>query len=359
MTRKGGTLRCHAARRVLGGALAASILILAAVRTHGETLDAARYAERLDRIAGALRDGASKDASTLASALLQDRVQGSAGETRTDRTVLGPIADGRDPEAVAAAAARLEILIRELRRPAPDAAPRAIDAPLLERLRGEEAVKEESGGDVPGLNVKPELGSLEQFADHIVRVSEKIQSVIRDIVRWLGRSFGIVVESGTGEAGVSWVAIILVVLVAGVLGAALVYLRWRPADVPASSSSGMSRNASRDADPLSRDVGEWERYAGQLAAEGRLREAIRAWYHAVLVALYRAGFLHYWKGRTNWEYVSALSPQAAWRAAFIDVTREFEREWYGGRESTTDALAVCITGARQVLEATRAERRAP
>ena len=61
--------------------------------------------------------------------------------------------------------------------------------------------------------------------------------------------------------------------------------------------------SQRDADPLSREQDEWEKYAAELAAAGRLREAIRAWYHAVLVGLFRAGLLHHHKGRTNWEYV--------------------------------------------------------
>ena len=75
---------------------------------------------------------------------------------------------------------------------------------------------------------------------------------------------------------------------------------------PVMASEPLS--SKRDEDPLSRGASEWERYAAQLAAAGRLREAIRAWYHAVLVTLYGANILHYRKGRTNWEYVAGLAP---------------------------------------------------
>src|SRR5207244_5595400 len=95
--------------------------------------------------------------------------------------------------------------------------------------------------------------------------------------------------------------------------------------------------ASRaDEDPLSRAANEWERYAAQLAAAGRIREAIRAWYHAVLVTLYGAGILHFRKGRTNWEYISTITPTIPWRGDFVKLTRRFEHEWYGSANSSPD-----------------------
>jgi hypothetical protein len=111
--------------------------------------------------------------------------------------------------------------------------------------------------------------------------------------------------------------------------------------------------STRDDDPLSRGANEWERYAAQLAEAGRLREAIRAWYHAVLVTLYGANILHYRKGRTNWEYVAGVGPEHAWRPRFIDLTRLFENEWYGSDDSSSDALAECSAAARHVLNSVR------
>ena len=80
---------------------------------------------------------------------------------------------------------------------------------------------------------------------------------------------------------------------------------------------------------------------------------MRAWYHAVLVALYRTGFVHYRRGRTNWEYVSSLSPSLPARQGFSDLTRRFEREWYGREESDPEALAAVEEVASALLEGVR------
>jgi hypothetical protein len=112
-------------------------------------------------------------------------------------------------------------------------------------------------------------------------------------------------------------------------------------------------SSQRDEDPTSRETSEWERYAGQLATSGRFREAIRAWYHAVLVACYGAAILSYRKGRTNWEYIASLAPSIAWRPEFIRLTQRFEQEWYGSEQSSSEALEECSRRARRILDAVR------
>jgi len=95
----------------------------------------------------------------------------------------------------------------------------------------------------------------------------------------------------------------------------------------------------------------WEERARELASEGRAREAIRAWYHAVLVRCASQGILHHRPGRTNWEYAHALSPSLPWRGRFEDLTFRFDQEWYGRAESTGEALAVFADGAAEILRA--------
>jgi hypothetical protein len=115
--------------------------------------------------------------------------------------------------------------------------------------------------------------------------------------------------------------------------------------------------SSRDDDPLSRGATEWERYAAQLAADGRFREAIRAWYHAVLVTCYAAGILHFRKGRTNWEYIASLAASTEWRPELIRLTQRFEHEWYGAEQSSEEAFEDCSEHARNVLAAVAASER--
>jgi hypothetical protein len=147
------------------------------------------------------------------------------------------------------------------------------------------------------------------------------------------------------------IIVLVVVALATILIAFLaVRAMLRPNDMP-SEGATPGPAAPRDDDPLSREANEWEQYAEQLSAAGRRREAIRAWYHAVLVTLFRTGRLHYAKGRTNWEYVADLPPEPRWRATFIDLTRGFDLEWYGRDVSSPQALASYARHGRSVLRA--------
>jgi hypothetical protein len=73
----------------------------------------------------------------------------------------------------------------------------------------------------------------------------------------------------------------------------------------------------------------------------------------VLVGLFRAGLLHHHKGRTNWEYVSRVAPEADWRPGLIRLTRLFDREWYGRDRSAGEALRECAGEARAILRRVR------
>ena len=154
--------------------------------------------------------------------------------------------------------------------------------------------------------------------------------------------------------GTPWLVAAVVILIVGILAVLAIEVARRSKRrlaVPIAESDPVA--SRRDEDPLSRGANEWERYAAQLAAAGRIREAIRAWYHAVLVTLYGAGILHFRKGRTNWEYVSALSPELGWRGEFVQLTRRFEEEWYGHDASGIDALDDCSGRAQRILDSVR------
>jgi hypothetical protein len=191
-------------------------------------------------------------------------------------------------------------------------------------------------------------GFLEPIAQAISDFFEKIWDWLLDLL-FSGRSSG---GSGVGlNLVVVTVLVVVLALILGWVGWRVLRKRRRGAAPAVAGPAPLPPSA--DDDPLSREANEWERYARELAAAGRAREAIRAWYHAVLVALYRAGTLHYRKGRTNWEYVSAVPPGTGWRSGFVEMTRHFEREWYGRDRSTPEALRESEEMALTLLSAVR------
>ncbi|HET7437800.1 MAG TPA: DUF4129 domain-containing protein [Thermoanaerobaculia bacterium] len=250
--------------------------------------------------------------------------------------------------------ARLASTIAELRS-AISGKPAATDAKLLERLAKEqEAVKLPAGGNVPGVAISNEEW-IERLADSIAKawrwLWDKIEKIVDWILDFLPNRHA---DKPGATSGLRWMVgalVALIVIVIAVL--AFEVIRRSRAAKPEVIETSEPLGSTRDEDPLSRGVNEWERYAAQLAAAGRIREAIRAWYHAVLVTLYAAGILHFRKGRTNWEYIAALAPSLPWRAEFIALTRRFEREWYGADESSHDALDECSDAARRIIESVR------
>jgi len=251
---------------------------------------------------------------------------------------------------------RLAATIAELRRIKPGHSDKP-DKNLLDEIdRQQRAAKPRLGG---------ELGVDQLTGDHVVRFSNAIEKAfqwlgdkISKFFEWLLRFWP---ESKTkeGNAGKIRGAVIGVAILIAIVVGVLAWIAIRRSRVakPEIVESAAPIASERDDDPLSRATNEWERYAAQLAAAGRMREAIRAWYHAVLVSLYGASILHFRKGRTNWEYVATLPPTIPWRRGFIDLTQRFEHEWYGANESTHEALEECQRRARAILESvTRASR---
>jgi hypothetical protein len=321
----------------------------------------AEYRSRLEGIAGALSGGNPGAARAEAGRLLGTRIscQGQAGEGAAtfspDRSVLGPLARGVQGVELRRAAVRLATLLASL----PEAggaigttAGRA-DPALLARLAARAALADlPRGGKLPEIR---DSGVLRAFADFMEPLRRWLDEQLDRLWRWLKEAFTRPTREGSSELDLPRLVTLLVIVLAAVLaGLGLLALRRRgaPSAVSPPPAAG-PRPPARDDDPLSRRAGEWESYARELAAAGRFREAIRAWYHAVLVALYQRGALHHRKGRTNWEYVASVPPEAAWRPAFVAVTRRFEREWYGGDRSSREALEEAAAEARELLDALR------
>jgi hypothetical protein len=328
----------------------ALLLVFLAAPMHAAVIPLAQYVNSLTNIKTLLDAKQSDAARAAARELAMVEVDSPNGHFTADTALLNAIAT------TGKADARLAATIAALRNTMPPAAQPPVDAKLLERLRAREtpdALRE--GGEIPGVPTSTDT-RIETIAEKIAKAFSWLRDKIlqffdwilswwpQDRVRQLNESFG----------GTPWVVAIVVILIVGLLVVlALEVVRRSRRREPLAVATSDPVASRADEDPLSRGANEWERYAAQLAAAGRIREAIRAWYHAVLVTLYGAGILHFRKGRTNWEYISALSPELAWRSEFIQLTQRFEQEWYGHDASGVESLDDCSARARRILDLVR------
>jgi len=326
--------------------LAALLILLVAFPAFG--LSTREYARALDRLRMLLDSRKIEQAHVEATALMGSEVEGGfhVDDTLLRSVIEATSLDLRLQSRLATTAAQL--------RASTSGTMSTADQKLLREIEANQtpdALKE--GGEV----FPPELLNASLFtriADAMARMFDWIGEKLGKFFDWLKRFWPDIKVKEHPTAGMRWIVgsvVALIVIVIAVLAFEVIRRsRRRPLDLVAESEPASS---TRDADPLSRGANEWERYAAQLAAAGRIREAIRAWYHAVLVTLYGEGILHFRKGRTNWEYVSTLAPNVAWRGEFVKLTRRFEQEWYGSERSSDDALADCRGSARQILSSVR------
>lgn len=331
--------------------LLAAAFVFAALSASGETLALSQYIAGLEHIGASLDAGQLEAARNEAKALAAHEVTSSLGRFQADEALLTAIANAS--RADHRLRTRLAATVEELRRAAPSAATRT-DPRVLTAVAAEQEVPELApGGDVP-TKIDADIPFLNRIFEGIAAalewLGEKLTKLIDWLIDFLPRSGG-----SSGPPGdIRWTVLIVTgLIVAAVIILAITVLRRSKKDAPAVTESTEPTGSKRDENPLSRGATEWERYATQLAAERRFREAIRAWYHAVLVTCYSAGILYFRKGRTNWEYIAALPPSLGWRADLIALTRRFEVEWYGHEESDEDALDECSSGARRILDAIR------
>jgi hypothetical protein len=315
-----------------------------------EPLTVAAYAGALDALAATLEAGDLARAGEQAARLREERITFAGGvEIDPDPVLLRAISRARPFEATALA--RRTAALAAALRASPAGIPPPPDRGLLERLR--RAGEAPSGGAVATPRFRP---LPERIADTLARISQSVADALARLWEWLKKLWP--EERADRRAAPGALGFTLGVVAAALVVLVVLAVRWRRRPVTPLAAPAPAERSHADADPLSRESGEWQTYARELAAAGRTREAIRAWYHAVLVALFRAGALEPRKGRTNWEHAARLGPAVPYRADFLDITRLFDREWYGRDESRTAALDDCAASAAAILESVRAGDRA-
>lgn len=327
-------------------------LVLLATPVGAETISVDAYRARLGEVQARLRSGDWIGARTGARELLDDKVAYPGGTVETDASVLGPIASAAHPDQVNAAAPRLTQLTSAMSEISSADRAAAADPKLLETVRARQALAElPEGGRLPEVKDGGLIAALSGF---LQPVADFFKDLLDRLWDWFLSLFPEPSQDGS-KLGLDLKTVTAMVVI---VAAILAWVGWRvlrqrrrgPPLVPAGPAP---LPPAADDDPLSRESNEWERYARELAEAGRYREAIRAWYHAVLVTLYRTGTLHHRKGRTNWEYVSAVPPGTTWRSGFAEMTRHFEREWYGRDQSDAEAFRESEAIALSILTAAR------
>jgi hypothetical protein len=322
-------------------------LVLIALASHAAAMTLANYIATLERIQSLVVAHQYAAARAAAQPLHGQVIDSPKGRFNADETILAALAAGDrfDPRFPT----RLATTIADLRAAGGAATVRDPDMAIVDSIEKEQTVAPPGGGgDVP---LEP--------SNRLLRVGSAIEEAFRKVGEWIGDlidwldSFW--PDSDTKEKKPGNIRDIVITIAVGIV-VVVILLAWTALRRARRAAPALARSvamipSARDEDPLSRASVEWEQYAAQLAAAGRFREAIRAWYHAVLVTLYGASILHFRKGRTNWEYVAALSPSLPWRARFIALTRRFEYEWYGGTESTSEAFEECSREARAIVGA--------
>jgi hypothetical protein len=331
---------------LLFASLQAGPISLDEYRARLRSIDEAVARQDLD----AVRSGA-RDLKAL-------RVHSDGMDIESDATVLGPLIEAKSAAEARVAAVRLHALRDELETQGETPASKPPDSALFERLRREEEERQISpdgrvGG--PGLH-PPQIprSVLERIRDCFIDMLAGLGQLLERFLRWLIR---FVIGAGGAHAAAASTRYLVGALVVTVLGilalVAVQALRRRQKLAGSVAVSEAPAMSAKDDDPLSRTATEWERFAAELMKAGRFREAIRAWYHAVLVSLFRAGALHYRKDRTNWEYAFALPPTLTWRPGFMDATRTFEQEWYGRRDTPAETAETYQRQALEMLEGVR------
>lgn len=319
----------------------------------------AHYHQQVQQLSRALQTADEVKIVALAKGIAEAQVAWPTGTFPGDPTLL-PLAERH---AVGMLQQRVSALDRDLavmnQREKTAVAGAQIDHSALARLSEREAAagaKLQTGGDVVGNPL--DLDNLPlSLGDRIASIGEWIWDHLVALLKWVRDLFIHSDKSGKNSDGAVVSLTLVLVGAVVVIAAVLAFMAWRRREPPMVASESTLVARQTDADPRSRAADEWIRYAQELLALGRHREAIRAWYHAILVGCWSNGLLHHRVGLTNWEYALALSAAHTWRARFLDLTQRFDQAWYGGRVEIDESHAFALE-AEQIVAQLRAAKNA-
>lgn len=169
------------------------------------------------------------------------------------------------------------------------------------------------------------------------------------------RGQGIMVPAGGGFSAFGWLLIAGLFLACVIVGVLLFVQQRRTlpkVDKPKPTGAAMPSVESIQTEPDEHTASALWQQADELARQGQFLEAVRRLYLAVLAMLHRSHLIRYEKTRTNGEYVRQvrLAPEAPpdVHACFNQLTRLFDRKWYGDRACEEREYADCRALAEQL-----------
>lgn len=301
-------------------------------------ISAHEYHQRLGAIATALETNQLVAAQALSRELTIDRIAWPSGTLAVDPRIDAALQAGHAGTASRRIAQLREQVARHLAIAPNRTADFQIEHQALEAIaKQQQAAQLARGGTLDELHLhQPE--QLKPLAERLLDAMKWLFDLLRDGWDWLRWLFGFSgaknVPSDNGSVTSTAVLIGIGLLVATAI---ILAVRRTPPSVSNRIPVSAATNNATDQDPRSRAADEWIQYARRLASEGRQREAVRAWYHALLVTCWARGHLHHRTGKTNWEYAVILSTTLSWSNDFGTLTARFDRAWYGGQDDAAYA----------------------
>lgn len=309
-------------------------------------LEISEYKSSLMKIVSEIEKGNLGKAKSLSRHLGNRDVRDNGFLVETDTYLLEAISESQNIRAAKKHLPKIEVLIKQLDNiKSAEQSDFVPDKMLLDNLRKAEDLdvisKDEFPAEVKKKNQeKKPVPPKEDFIDQNP-AEEEADRQVSDLEEKEEPKFS--TTKIVTIIAVSVIVAVLVILTVFTLRRGYLY-----DDLKKIKSQKRSVSHKED-DPLSRNISEWEKLALKYMRQGNSRSAIRAWYNAVLVSLYDYSILTFRKGSTNFEYVTSIPLNYAWRKTFVELTLKFDREWYGDNESSSGELSEFSHSAKQII----------
>jgi len=193
------------------------------------------------------------------------------------------------------------------------------------------------------------------FRDVDTRRSEGLNELIERLLAWLLEQEAPDAGAGQGLEAPSiplpGPAFFIVVGIAFAIAVAVFLVITRRRDEVLATRTA-ARTEEAVPDPRDRPPEEWLAEAGNLAAQGRYGEALRAPYPPKPVALDRRPWTRFESSLTNWQYLRQM-PAGEAREDFRVLTRTFDVKVYGGEAASAEDYARGRTLAERILRFSR------